>query len=119
MLKCGNEEYAGIQKDISMASLTFDIPDDTHRKLKALAAGVGMTMKDFLISRALTSMERGDSGKSDDATSRLDDLLSPEAAVFKLSPENWEVFCQALDAPAKPNPSLRNLMSTSGVLDEQ
>lgn len=102
-----------------MARLILDIPDDMHRKLKTLAACVGMTMKDFLISRALTPMERTDSGKCDDATSRIDDLLSLEAAAFKLSPENWDVFCQALDAPAKPNPSLRKLMRTPGVLDEQ
>ena len=33
-----------------MARLTLEIPDDTHRKLKTLAAYCGMTMKDFLLT---------------------------------------------------------------------
>ncbi len=34
-----------------MARLTLEIPDDTRRKLKTLAAYFGMSMKDFLITR--------------------------------------------------------------------
>ncbi|RYD31983.1 MAG: hypothetical protein EOP86_16690, partial [Verrucomicrobiaceae bacterium] len=41
-----------------MARLTLDIPDDTHRKLKTLAAYFSMSMKDFLLSRAFGLVER-------------------------------------------------------------
>lgn len=104
-----------------MARLTLDIPDDTHRKLKTLAAYLGMTMKDFLISRALntTDPETGPHRRAaPDEASRLDDLLFQEPS-FRLSPENWDAFCAALEAPAPPHPALQKLMSTPSVLDEQ
>jgi len=105
-----------------MARLTLDIPDDMHRKLKTLAAYFGMTMKDFLISRALSPAEpktgRAGLPVESDAASRLDNLLFSESS-FKLTPENWDSFCAALEAPANPHPDLRRLMTTPGVLDEQ
>ncbi len=106
-----------------MARLTLDIPDDTHRKLKTLAAYFGMTMKDFLISRALSSPERPPSQAEaptiDRQAERLDDLLFSSQSSFKLNPENWDAFCAALEAPPAPNADLKKLMSMPSLFDEQ
>lgn len=102
-----------------MARLTLDIPDDTHRKLKTLAAYFGMSMKDFLITRALpTEPAASTSTTALDSANRLDDLLFTNP-TFRLSPENWDEFNAALEAPAHPSGNLRKLMTTPGVLDEQ
>jgi len=37
---------------------------------------------------------------------------------FYLSPEKWEEFTAALDAPPKEIPGLRRLLSEPGVFDE-
>ena len=101
-----------------MARLTLEIPDETHRRLKTLAAYCGMTMKDFLLSRALAPVERsGEVAGGEDAVRRADDLLFSEATRFKLSPDEWDAFCQALEGPAAPTAGLRTLMTRRSVLD--
>lgn len=37
---------------------------------------------------------------------------------FYLSPEKWDEFCAALDAPPRELPELRKLLSQPGVFDE-
>ena len=37
---------------------------------------------------------------------------------FYLSPEKWDQFCAALDAPPKELPRLRKLLTEPGVFDE-
>ncbi|MFN7921260.1 MAG: DUF1778 domain-containing protein [Bryobacteraceae bacterium] len=37
---------------------------------------------------------------------------------FSLSPEKWEEFCAALDAPPKDLPKLRKLLTEPSVFDE-
>lgn len=100
-----------------MARLTLEIPDDTHRKLKTLAAYFGMSMKDFLITRALDPATKTTTGVDTEALNRIDEMLFSESTTLKLSPEAWDAFCQALDAPANPNPRLTKLLNTSGLLD--
>lgn len=101
-----------------MARLTLDIPDETHRRLKVLAAGSSMSMHDFLIARAL-SFDPGRPGRFPEEDAGVAGALPPVNHAFRLPPENWELFCAALDAPADPGPELRKLMSSPGVLDEQ
>lgn len=105
-----------------MARLTLDIPDETHRKLKTLAAYFGMTMKDFLISRALSPTEpsapHSEAPAIDRRAERLDDLLFSPQSSFKLSPENWDAFHAALEAPPSPNAALEKLMSMPSSFDE-
>ena len=36
---------------------------------------------------------------------------------FVLSPESWEAFCQALDAPPRDIPALRQLLTEKSVLE--
>jgi uncharacterized protein (DUF1778 family) len=38
---------------------------------------------------------------------------------FYLSPEKWDEFCAALDAPPKELPALRKLLTELGVFDRQ
>jgi uncharacterized protein (DUF1778 family) len=38
---------------------------------------------------------------------------------FYLSPEKWDEFCAALDAPPKELPALRKLLTEPGVFDRQ
>jgi uncharacterized protein (DUF1778 family) len=40
-----------------------------------------------------------------------------EQTDFVLPDEQWRLFCEALDAPAKDLPSLRHLLNTQTVLD--
>jgi len=37
---------------------------------------------------------------------------------FSLSPERWEAFCAAIDAPPKVIPSLRKLLKKPSVFDD-
>lgn len=113
MHKTANVWYAQ-PEDIIMARLTLEIPDETHRRLKTLAAYCGMTMKDFLLSRALAP---GEVAGGEDPIRRADDLLFSEKTTFKLSPDEWDAFCQALEGPAAPTTGLRSLMTSRSVLD--
>lgn len=42
-----------------------------------------------------------------------------ERAQFWLSPEKWEVFVKALNAPVEPNPGLERLLATPAPWDKQ
>ena len=44
--------------------------------------------------------------------------LMVEQAHFYLSPEKWDEFCAALDAPPKDLPALRKLLAEPSVFDE-
>lgn len=50
------------------------------------------------------------------ALERVEDVLA-EQRVFILSPEKWEAFVAALDAPPRDLPELRKLMATPGPFD--
>jgi uncharacterized protein (DUF1778 family) len=101
-----------------MARLTLDIPDETHRKLKTLAAYLGMSMKDFLISRALEPVAKPTPpAAGSEVVNRVEELLFSESTTFKLTPEAWDTFCQALEAPPNPDDRLRKLMNSPSLLD--
>jgi predicted DNA-binding antitoxin AbrB/MazE fold protein len=40
-----------------------------------------------------------------------------DRAHFALSPDHWQAFCDALDAPPKEIPALRKLLTEASVLD--
>lgn len=44
------------------------------------------------------------------------EILS-EQTIFSLTDEEWDNFCQALEAPPKPIPALRKLLSEKSVFD--
>jgi predicted DNA-binding antitoxin AbrB/MazE fold protein len=39
-------------------------------------------------------------------------------ADFSLTPERWQAFCDALDAPAKDIPALRKLLTEASLFDD-
>jgi predicted DNA-binding antitoxin AbrB/MazE fold protein len=41
------------------------------------------------------------------------DVAGSDQASFVLSPERWQAFCDALDAPPRDIPALRKLLSNS------
>ena len=60
--------------------VTLDIPEEAHRQIKTLAAFNGMTMKDFIVNRALRlDEETGDKPGSSDETEYL--LSNPANAA--------------------------------------
>ena len=61
-----------------MARLALEIPDDTHRKLKTLAACFGMSMKDFLITCALDPVAKTTAAVDTEAVNRIDKMLFSE-----------------------------------------
>jgi uncharacterized protein (DUF1778 family) len=50
------------------------------------------------------------------AVSAAEQVLA-ERVHFAISPERWEAFCAALDAPAKDIPALRRLLSEESPFD--
>jgi predicted DNA-binding antitoxin AbrB/MazE fold protein len=40
-----------------------------------------------------------------------------EQVLFVLPPDRWQMFCDALDAPAREIPALRKLLMEASVLD--
>ncbi len=42
-----------------------------------------------------------------------------EQVDIVMSPKEWEAFCKALDAPPRPIPALRKLLTEKGVFDGQ
>src|SRR5437868_2600158 len=40
-----------------------------------------------------------------------------EQVDIVMSPKEWEAFCKALDAPPRPIPALRKLLTGAGVFD--
>lgn len=61
------------------------------------------TVSDFVLDKAFEAAQQ----------------IIAERTHFKLSAEQWEAFCQALDAPARAIPALRRLLTKPGVFDEQ
>lgn len=41
-----------------------------------------------------------------------------EQTIFSLTDEEWDNFCQALEAPPKPIPALRKLLREKSIFDD-
>jgi len=67
-------------------------------KLQAAAAASHRSMSDFVMESAL---------------SKAEEMLA-ERRIFSLSAENWAAFQAALDAPTRPLPKLKKLLSEPG-----
>jgi predicted DNA-binding antitoxin AbrB/MazE fold protein len=42
-----------------------------------------------------------------------------DSTHFTLSPERWQAFCDALDAPPRDIPALRKLLTEGGLFDDR
>jgi uncharacterized protein (DUF1778 family) len=46
------------------------------------------------------------------------DSARADQVHFVLPPERWQAFCEALDAPPRDIPALRNLFTEASLFDE-
>lgn len=60
------------------------------------------TLSNFMIEQAFSAAQQ----------------ILADQAHFYLSPEKWDEFCAALDAPPKDLPKLRELLTKPGVFDD-
>ena len=59
------------------------------------------TLSGFMVQHALSAAEQ----------------VLADQAHFTLSPERWDAFCAALDAPPKDIPALRRLLTEPSIFD--
>jgi uncharacterized protein (DUF1778 family) len=81
--------------------LDFRVSQAAKEKLQAAAAIGHRSMSDFVMESALA--------KADEALA--------ERRLFSLNEEDWAAFQQALDAPPRPLPRLKALLSEPGFFD--
>jgi uncharacterized protein (DUF1778 family) len=81
--------------------LDLRVSRSAKAKLQAAAAASHRSMSDFVMESALA---------------RAEDTLA-ERRVFSLGAEAWTAFQAALDAPVRPLPRLRELLSKPGFFD--
>ncbi|MBI4752239.1 MAG: DUF1778 domain-containing protein [Acidobacteria bacterium] len=82
--------------------LSIRIKPQQKELIVRAAALKNTTVSDFVVEQAVSA-----------ATEILADQTH-----FVLPPEQWEAFCQILDAPPKQNPKLAALFSRRSVFDE-
>jgi uncharacterized protein (DUF1778 family) len=81
--------------------LDFRISPTAKAKLQAAAALVQRTMSDFVMDSAL---------------SRAEEALA-DRRVFALDAVDWKAFQKALDAPTRPMPLMKALLTEPGFFD--
>jgi uncharacterized protein (DUF1778 family) len=87
----------------------------THRTEK-LDLRLTPAAKDTLRLAAENSRESVSDFVLKSALARADEILA-DRRVIKLNDEQWEAFVAALDAPPKPRPRLKRLLTEPGILD--
>ena len=79
--------------------LDLRLTPEAKRTLSAAARAERRSLSDFVLASAL---------------SRAEEALA-DRRVFQLSPEKWEAFVAALDAPPCDMPRLRKLLNEPGI----
>lgn len=74
---------------------------DQEKLLRSVAERKGQTMTEFIVESACEAAEREFASETD----------------FRLTPEKWEAFLQALDRPAKVHARLLRLFTEPSVLE--
>jgi uncharacterized protein (DUF1778 family) len=72
--------------------------------------------KDTLRLAAESSRETVSDFVLKSALARADEILA-DRRVIKMNDEQWKAFMAALDAPPKPRPRLKRLLSEPSILD--
>jgi uncharacterized protein (DUF1778 family) len=72
--------------------------------------------KDTLRLAAESSRETVSDFVLKSALARADEILA-DRRVIKLNDKQWAAFMAALDAPPKPRPRLKRLLTEPGILD--
>ena len=82
--------------------LDLRLTPEAKRTLAAAAQAERRSLSDFVLASAL--------GRAEEALS--------DRRVFHLSPEKWEAFITALDAPPRDMPRLRRLLNETGIFSD-
>jgi len=84
-------------------TISLRIPAE-HKALIDMAAALsGKNRTSFILENALRSAEE----------------LLTERTHFRMSPEQWQEFTAALDAPVQNNPALEKLLATPAPWEEK
>ncbi len=75
--------------------IDFRVSPTVKAKLQAAAAITRCSVSDFIIASALSQAENA----------------LADRTVFRLDAETWEAFQKALDAPPRPMPRMKDLLS--------
>jgi uncharacterized protein (DUF1778 family) len=92
-----------IQKGLTQKASRFSIrASATQKRIIAEAARLkDTTISDFVLEQSLTAAQH----------------VIADQAHFRLPRKQWKKFCDALDAPPKPIPALRRLVTKPGLFD--
>ncbi|MFM2043883.1 MAG: hypothetical protein RLY86_2459 [Pseudomonadota bacterium] len=82
--------------------LDLRLSADAKRTLQMAAAATGRSVSDFVLESAMARAEES----------------LPDRRYFTLSPEQWEAFQNALDAPPRPMPRMERLLRTKSVFED-
>jgi uncharacterized protein (DUF1778 family) len=82
--------------------INFRISDAQEDLLRRGANAKGQSVTEFIVESACTVAE----------------CELAEERDFKLPPQQWKAFLEALDKPALANPALRRLLSRSSVIEQ-
>jgi hypothetical protein len=84
-----------IEQVYAMSRISIDVTEDEHRRLKALAALKGVSLKDYLLKNALDSREKDEEKSLAELERFLDDRLR-KAGAGKISKRKvGDIFKQA------------------------
>lgn len=83
--------------------LDLRLTPQAKRRLTAAAESVQRSVSDFVLTSALE---------------RADETLA-DKRVFALDTDDWAKFLAALDAPPRPMPRMKQLLSEPGMFDQQ
>lgn len=82
-----------------MARLSIDLTPEQHKRLKAFAALHGLSIKEYVLERALPPLPEAESRSEEEALRELEALLKPrleEAARGEVSGKSVEqIFAEA------------------------
>ena len=66
-----------------MRRLSIEVTPEQHKRLKAVAALHGKTIKDYVLERALPQLPNMDSMSEEEALHKLEDFLAPRIEAAK------------------------------------
>jgi uncharacterized protein (DUF1778 family) len=99
-----------------MATQSALVRRSTERRTEKLDVRVSASVKAKLQAAASSSQRSLSEFVLESALSRADEVLA-DRRTFDLSAEAWTAFVNALDAPAKVLPRMRQLLQEQSVFD--
>ncbi len=91
-----------LTSDKKLTRVNIRISEQEKEIIAQAASALNMTLSRFVVERAYLGAQA---------------VLADEVH-FRLSRDQWEAFCAALDRPVRDLPSMRKLLTESGVFDD-